>query len=577
MLYFLTCRQHMYTVQVFQEYTNATYLKVVPHEELTTHQFYPEDIVIFCDIDRCNDEQLEELKTAYNNILKTGCRILNNPSKVLRRYQLLRGLYSEGINNFQVYRLLELPREGIRFPVFLRDELNHSGPRTGLIHTYGQLELALTNNRTINPLVCEFIDVTIAGLYHKYGAFILDGKIIPRHFFLSDAWSVKSGSGDIDHSKQLEIDYVKKNPHEEELRRIAGYAHVEFGRIDYAVTEKGIQVFEINTNPTIIDDMDVAEGNQRHLITHWFIDTISDELKSLSLSAYTNSNTVCIIDTELPINEGFYERLVARMVMDGIVINYCKKFSAAPKDAVLLLAESCELPGIEPDRIVLGIHTINRKERMEVAEQVIPKNLIARWASPANEMELAETLLNWGVNTYVLKYDWSYGRRGVKLLYGTEQLCKDYDPDKDIVMEYLDDDPYTYKAELCCGVLLNTWLLQTVPIPAANFNEFTGVPIQYILPEDIKQQLERLSVELMRYGSGYISIDMMMYKGEYKIIEINTTSIGRNISWRHFGNAYLDTYPEGLKRLLANLSGLPTFGDILHLNAQKNKILPLQT
>jgi hypothetical protein len=439
------------------------------------------------------------------------------------------------------------------------------------------LELALANDRMINPLVCEFEDITNGGLYHKYGAFILEGKIIPRHFFLSEAWSVKSASGNIDHSKQLEIDYVKKNPHEEELRRIVEYANIEFGRIDYAVTEKGIQVFEINTNPTIIDHMDLALGNQRHLITHWFIDTFSDELRSLSLSTYINSDTVCIIDRALPANEDFYERLAARMIMDGIVINYCKQVSAAPKDAALLIAATCDLYGVEPDRVVLGIRTINRKERMEVAEQVVPKNLVARWASPANDRELAEILQNWGSNTYVLKYDSSYGRREVKLLHGHEQLCNDYDPDKDIVMEYLDDDPYTYKADLCCGVLLNAWFLRTVPIPDANFKESSGTPMQYILPDDIKQQLERLSVELMRYGSGYISIDMMKYKGEFKIIEINTNSVGTNTSWEHFGDTYLDTYPEGLKRLLAYLPGLPTLGDILHLNTQKNKILPLQT
>ncbi|HEU4717113.1 MAG TPA: hypothetical protein VFU15_04740 [Bacteroidia bacterium] len=277
----------MYTVRVFQQYTGADYFRIVAHEEINAQQFCPGDLVIFCDIDRCNDEELEELKTAYRNILGTGCSILNNPAKVLRRYQLLQGLHADLTNDFRVYRPGELPAtEKIRFPVFVRDELEHNGPGSELIHTRVELESILANSPPPNPLVCEFIDTTIKGHYHKYGAFVLDGKIIPRHFFLSGSWNVKSASGDTGHSQQLEIDYVLKNPHAEELQQIAEYAHIEFGRIDYAITEKGIQVFEINTNPTVIDEGDIAAGNPRHFITNWFIDAFSKELKNLKLSAH---------------------------------------------------------------------------------------------------------------------------------------------------------------------------------------------------------------------------------------------------------------------------------------------------
>lgn len=282
MLYFLTRGQHMYTVRIFKQHTEADYLQIVPHEELMGQQFGPEDIVVFCDIDRCNDEEVEELKSAYDRIKKTGCRLLNDPSKVLRRYDLLRGLHADSTNAFRVYRPDELPdKEEIKFPVFVRDELEHNGPGTELIHTYEELENALANNPPPNALVCEFIDTTNSGHYHKYGAFILAGKVIPRHFFLSEAWNVKSASGDIDHSRELEIGYVMENPHAEEVNKIAQYAHIDFGRIDYAITEKGIQVFEINTNPTIIDRKDIREGNPRHHITQQFIDTIAKEFRNL--------------------------------------------------------------------------------------------------------------------------------------------------------------------------------------------------------------------------------------------------------------------------------------------------------
>ncbi|HEU4717112.1 MAG TPA: hypothetical protein VFU15_04735 [Bacteroidia bacterium] len=289
-----------------------------------------------------------------------------------------------------------------------------------------------------------------------------------------------------------------------------------------------------------------------------------------------NNPTVCIVDKDLPLNKDFYESLMARTSAEGIRVSYDNGLGeASEKAAAVLLATPVEVNDIDDSRIVLGLRTINRRERMEIAAQVVPEKLIARWASPGDGQELTEVLRGWGRSEYVFKYDWSAGRKGVKLLRdGPDQLPEDYSPHRDIVMEYLDDDPYTYKADLCCGVLLNAWFLRTVSIAADNFNAYTVNPAQYVLPEDVRQQLEKLSAELMRYGSGYISIDMMKYKGEFRIIEINTNSVGRNISWEHFGDTYLDTYPQGLKRLLAGLSVLPTLGDLRYWETRPGKILP---
>jgi hypothetical protein len=288
-----------------------------------------------------------------------------------------------------------------------------------------------------------------------------------------------------------------------------------------------------------------------------------------------NNPTLCIIDNNFALNEAFYKRLAARMAHEGITINYCKELGDAAIGAdAWLLAAPVDMEGVERRQIVLGLRTINRKERMEVAKQILPENLIARWASPDNELKLTEVLRRWGRAEYVFKYDCSAGRRGVKLLYhGLNPLPADYASGRDIVMEYLDDDTYTYKAELCCGVLLNAWFLRTVSITADNFNAHTGHPAQYTLPGEVRAQLEKLSTKLMQYGCGYISIDMMKYEGEFKVIEINTNAVATNISWQHFGETYLATYPDGIKRLLANLAILPTLGDLKDLRQQANEIL----
>ncbi len=49
-----------------------------------------------------------------------------------------------------------------------------------------------------------------------------------------------------------ELDYVRSNPHAEELREIFELARIDYGRIDYSVVDGCIQVWEINTNPMIL-------------------------------------------------------------------------------------------------------------------------------------------------------------------------------------------------------------------------------------------------------------------------------------------------------------------------------------
>jgi len=48
-----------------------------------------------------------------------------------------------------------------------------------------------------------------------------------------------------------EMHYLQSNPHQAELRRIFDLANIRFGRIDYAVADRCIQVWEINTNPRL--------------------------------------------------------------------------------------------------------------------------------------------------------------------------------------------------------------------------------------------------------------------------------------------------------------------------------------
>jgi len=52
-------------------------------------------------------------------------------------------------------------------------------------------------------------------------------------------------------------------------------------KIDYAITPDGIQTFEINTNPTIIDTADLSSTSRRKKNTDIFISKIRECLGQL--------------------------------------------------------------------------------------------------------------------------------------------------------------------------------------------------------------------------------------------------------------------------------------------------------
>jgi hypothetical protein len=57
-----------------------------------------------------------------------------------------------------------------------------------------------------------------------------------------------------------EVDYLVTNPHEAQLREIFELAHVEYGRIDYAMKDGRLQTWEINLNPTIGRGLRMSSG-----------------------------------------------------------------------------------------------------------------------------------------------------------------------------------------------------------------------------------------------------------------------------------------------------------------------------
>jgi hypothetical protein len=212
---------------------------------------------VFADLELLTAEQRQRASQLRTELLARGCTVVNDPVTTLRRFDLLRALHATGTNTFTVFREQD-SLDSCRFPVFVRGEHDHAGRRTDLLQSDDQVRSSIRALRTVHPelgdlLVVEFCDTADStGVYRKYSAFKVGDAIVARHLMFGYDWQVKEPELRDESLLEEERDYVTTNPHEAQLRPIFELAGVEYGRIDYALREGRIEVWEINTNPTIL-------------------------------------------------------------------------------------------------------------------------------------------------------------------------------------------------------------------------------------------------------------------------------------------------------------------------------------
>lgn len=213
---------------------------------------------IFSDLERLSPAGLKLAKCAWEVLSAAGprVRLLNNPFRVLCRFDLLRGLFDIGKNRFRAVRATESLRS-LRYPVFVREEYEHNGGLTPLIHTPRDLVrslrlLRLKGYRFRDLLVVEFCDTSDrVGIFRKYSAFRVGREILPRHLLFSRQWSLKKPDLSDPLLAKEQEEYLGGNPHRAWLEEIFQIAGIEYGRIDYSMMGESPQIWEINTNPTV--------------------------------------------------------------------------------------------------------------------------------------------------------------------------------------------------------------------------------------------------------------------------------------------------------------------------------------
>ena len=182
---------------------------------------------------------------------------LNDPRKVMLRFELLARLHALGMNDFAVYHA-EAFEEVRRFPVFVREVARHNGPRTSLLESPRAVErallgLKLRGHRLRDLMIVEYCDTSDSdGLFRKYAAYKIGDAILPCHVLRSRRWWAKSSSNIPDEDAiRDEARYVQDNPHRDWLHRVFETAQIDYGRVDYGVRNGVPQAWEINLNPTL--------------------------------------------------------------------------------------------------------------------------------------------------------------------------------------------------------------------------------------------------------------------------------------------------------------------------------------
>ena len=234
--------------------------RVLTWDQIVARQELPLGSYVFLAIDQMSPTEKEIAAQCWEKLsqARSDITLINHPSEVLLRYDLLQVCKERQRNTFRVRRAINFLRCR-EFPVFLRREHDHNSSLTGLLRTPRELARAVAESvargyRLRDLIVVEYCDTQCAsGIFRKYSAFIVGEKILPHTLMHSHNWITKSHGRVIDAgTAREELEYVQNNPHSKWLRETFALAKIRYGRIDYGLLDGKPQVWEINTNPTIV-------------------------------------------------------------------------------------------------------------------------------------------------------------------------------------------------------------------------------------------------------------------------------------------------------------------------------------
>jgi len=279
---------HSYTHKSLLEEEGLCEVKCRNYDWLINIKPLPKATYIFTDRERMDLWELRVLSALYKHLENSGSgyRVLNNPLHMLNRRSLLRSLYVEGINEFNAYSLTER-RMPEKFPVFIRREHDHSHPLTDLLNNQKELDIALKELKDKGEpddgvLIIEYAAEPIEGtLFRKLAAYRVGDEIIFFNTVHEHNWLVKYGTKNSasDAMYLEEQEMILSNRYADIIRKVFDIAMIEYGRVDFGLVNGKVQVYEINTNPTIVSPKPhphkIREENQ-HLAWNRYCKALTD-------------------------------------------------------------------------------------------------------------------------------------------------------------------------------------------------------------------------------------------------------------------------------------------------------------
>ncbi len=262
--YLATAGHDRHTMRRFRRWWAGTLsdrIRIHAYERLPRMAAAEPGLYVFSDLERLRPLERAAAAELHGRLLAAGpaFRVLNDPLRALRRRELLDALHQRRVNPFRAWPA-KGPFDAARFPVFVRTANAHEGSFTGLLHRREEVEPAIRRvlrwhwrYRRADLLVVEFQDTADAsGTFRKYSAMRIGPALLARHLLFGENWVVKK-PGALDAARlREEQDFLDSFPHREEVQAAFEIAGIEYGRIDYAVLDGHVVVWEINTNPVVI-------------------------------------------------------------------------------------------------------------------------------------------------------------------------------------------------------------------------------------------------------------------------------------------------------------------------------------
>lgn len=213
---------------------------------------------VFTDLDRLAPWDLELAAAVHRDLTAAGLPVLNDPARVRTRFALLRALHEAGLNDFNAYRLDEGVRPA-RYPVFLRRAAGHGQPASPLLEDWSAARRAIDEAIAqgipeSSLLLVEYAAEPVRpGLFRKLAVSRFGPRYLPQICVHDEQWLVKYGKAACATSELYdeELRIVRENPFAAPVQRGFEIAGIEYGRADFGLVGGRVQIYEINTNPTL--------------------------------------------------------------------------------------------------------------------------------------------------------------------------------------------------------------------------------------------------------------------------------------------------------------------------------------